>query len=240
MSRSMERRHLGGREIAASLHRAVEFREAIERADKQFFSPYAETDVRHHNLPHWGQCGAIVFITFRLADSMPATLLAQWRCEREAWLLAHPEPWDEPTAQEYAHVFQERMEKWLDAGHGRCVLARPDCNGAVAGALEHFHGERYTLHSYIVMPNHVHVLMELFSLSDLPKTLHSWKSFTAKKICRILGEEGAVWQRDYFDRIIRSDAHYQHCIEYIRKNERQAAAIAAGTAAPHTPSSPLL
>ena len=229
---NMESRHLGG--DIPSLHRAIEFREAIENPDKSFFSYIAETDVRRHNLPHLGQRGVIVFITFRLADSMPAELLSKWRDERETWLAAHPEPWDDVTAQEYAHEFQGRIEKWLDAGHGECVLSRSDCHRIVSDALEYFNGTRYVLHSYIVMPNHVHVLMQLPDRVELPRTLHSWKSFTAKKIGGIVGASGPIWQRDYFDRIVRSEEHYRHCLEYIRKNERQMwGGRAAKMAAPH-------
>ena len=231
----MESRHLGG--DISSLHRAIEFPEAIENPDKCFFSYIAETDVRRHNLPHLGQRGVIVFITFRLADSMPSELLSKWRGERETWLAAHPEPWDDATAQEYAREFQGRIEKWLDAGHGVCILARTDCNRIVSDALEYFNGKRYVLHSYIVMPNHVHVLMELPSRVELPRILHSWKSFIAKKICEVVGASGPVWQRDYFDRLVRSEEHYRHCLDYIRKNERQMwgrEGNAAKMAAPHT------
>ena len=230
---NMESRHLGG--DIPSLHRAIEFREAIEGTDKCFFSYIAETDVRRHNLPHLGQRGVIVFITFRLADSMPLELLSKWRDERETWLAAHPEPWDDVTAQEYAHEFQGRIEKWLDAGHGECVLSRNDCNHVVSEALEHFNGDRYDLHSYIIMPNHEHVLVKLTERGELTKIMHSWKSFTAKKICGIVGASGPVWQRDYFDRLIRSEEHYRHCLEYIRKNERQMwGGRAAKMAAPHS------
>ena len=241
---TMESRHLGG--DIPSLHRAIEFPDAIENPDKCFFSYIAETDVRRHNLPHLGQRGVIVFITFRLADSMPSELLSKWRGEREMWLAAHPEPWDDATAQEYAREFQGRIEKWLDAGHGVCILARSDCNRMVSDALEYFNGKRYVLHSYIVMPNHVHVLMELPSRVELPRILHSWKSFTAKEICAVVGCSGPVWQRDYFDRLVRSEDHYRHCLNYIRRNERQmwrregdaakmaAPHAAAKMAAPHT------
>jgi hypothetical protein len=50
------------------------------------------------HLPHWEQSGATYFVTFRLADSLPADVLAQWRDERAAWLKLHPQPWDWKTA----------------------------------------------------------------------------------------------------------------------------------------------
>ena len=208
--------------------RSIEFPEAIAEAEGKFFSRFAETSVSRHNLPHWGQVRSIVFVTFRLADSMPVSLLEQWRAEREQWLAAHPEPWDDATCQWYSQAFPMRMEYWLDAGHGDCILARDDCRVIVAEAIEYFNGTRYRLHAYVIMPNHVHVLMELDAYDDLPKILHSWKSFTAKAINRKLGGVGTVWQRDYFDRIVRSDAHYRHCLDYLKKNVEQANRIYFG------------
>ena len=124
--------------------------------------------------------------------------------------------------REYAQRFSNRMEKWLDAGYGECILSREDCRQIVAEAFEHFNGSRYALHSYIVMPNHVHVLVEFLAKEDMPKILHSWKSYTASAINRVLGRTGSVWQRDYFDRLVRNADHYGRCLAYIRKNESAA------------------
>ena len=214
----MESRRPGG---SSNLHVAVEFPSIIDQAPQRFFSQYSSVDVCRHNLPHLVQPGVVLFVTFRLADSMPKQLLRRWQEDRAAWLSLHPEPWDESTRDEYSNVFLGKVEEWLDAGHGDCALARSDCHSVVAGAIEHFNGERYQLHSYIVMPNHVHVLMELAAVESLPKVIHSWKSFTAKAICRATGKSGAVWQRDYFDRMIRGLGHYRHCLNYIRANEQQ-------------------
>ena len=81
---------------------------------------------------------------------------------------------------------------------------------------------RYRLHSFVVMPNHVHVLMELYDKTDLTKILHSWKSFTAKKINLALGKSGVVWQDEYYDNLMRSERHYAATVEYIRRNAKAA------------------
>jgi putative transposase len=62
--------------------------------------------------------------------------------------------------EEYHRQFLRRIEAWLDAGHGTCVLGRRDCAKEVATALEHFTGTRVTMFSFVVMPNHVHVLFD--------------------------------------------------------------------------------
>ena len=198
---------------------AKEFAEAIRLAPAHFASRFGEIASTKHNLHHWGQSRAIVFVTFRLADSLPSSLLARWTNEKNEWLATHPEPWSPDDMREYAQRFSYRMERWLDAGYGECILAREDCRQIVADAFEHFNGSRYVLHSYIVMPNHVHVLVELMEKDDLPKIVHSWKSYTASAINRILGRTGGVWLRDYFDRLVRNADHYRRCVAYVRKNE---------------------
>ena len=201
---------------------AKEFAEAIRLAHEHFSSRFGEIMATKHNLRHWGQSGVIVFITFRLADSLPSSVLTRWTNEKNEWLANHPEPWSPDDMREYAQRFSNQMEKWLDAGYGECILSREDCRQIVAEAFEHFNGSRYALHSYIVMPNHVHVLVELMAKEDMPKILHGWKSYTASAINRVLGRAGSVWQRDYFDRLVRNADHYGRCLAYIRKNESAA------------------
>ena len=201
---------------------AKEFAEAIRLAHEHFSSRFGEIMATKHNLRHWGQSGVILFVTFRLADSLPSSVLTRWTSEKNEWLSNHPEPWSPDDMREYAQRFPNRMEKWLDAGYGECILSREDCRQIVAEAFEHFNGSRYALHSYIVMPNHVHVLVELMTKEDMPKILHSWKSYTASAINRVLGRTGSVWQRDYFDRLVRNADHYRRCLAYIRKNESAA------------------
>ena len=105
------------------------------------------------------------FVTFRLADSMPREKLELWMAEREAWHRAHPEPHDEKAKREYPRLFPERFQKWLDAGHGECILARNEVKILVENALRHSAGLRYDLDEFCVMPNHVHVLQYFLRLA---------------------------------------------------------------------------
>ena len=75
------------------------------------------------------------------------------------------------------------------------------------------------------MPNHVHVLLEMARCEDLAKLVQGWKSYTAKRINEVVGREGQVWQKEYYDRLIRNTAHYTHTVAYIRKNARVAERI---------------
>ena len=87
--------------------------------------PRADIQITRRNLPHWQQDGATYFVTFRLADAIPASLLKQWKEEFENWKKFHPEPWDGQTKHEYQERFQDGREQWLDQGHGACLLERP-------------------------------------------------------------------------------------------------------------------
>jgi hypothetical protein len=124
----------------------------------RFFNPYAEIRHTANRLPHWQQQGAIYFVTFRLADAVPGHLRNQWESERVTWLRLHPEPWTTEIESEYHRRFSGAIERWLDAGHGSCVLRRSDCAKLIAETLRHFDGERLALISSIIMPNHVHAV----------------------------------------------------------------------------------
>ena len=89
-------------------------------------------------------------------------------------------------------------------------------------ALKHFDGERYHLHAWCVMPNHVHVLVTPLGRHTLSSIVHSWKSHTANRANKRLGRRGAVWMPEYFDRAVRDERHFIAAVEYIENNPVQA------------------
>ena len=127
-------------------------------AELRFFNPYADIRFTANRLPHWQQEGAVYFVTFRLADAVPHNLRTQWESQREAWLGVHPQPWDAKIEREYHERFSGAIERWLDAGHGSCILQQRKCAEIVAEALRYFDEERVAIISSVVMPNHVHVV----------------------------------------------------------------------------------
>ncbi len=173
------------------------------------------------NLPHWRQDGTTYFITFRTADSLPQEKLERWERERAEWMRAHPEPHTDTERRDYFERFPERFQRWLDQGHGACVLARLELKDVVEKALRHFDGERYELGEFVVMPNHVHALLTPIDGNELSAILHSWKSYTAKVINKRLGQSGTFWQKESFDHIVRSPASLDRFAEYIRDNPKK-------------------
>lgn len=184
-------------------------------------------------LPHLDEPGRFQIITFRLADSLPRTVLLELDAELAAFenaVLAGQKPalWETLRATRRRKLF----EKFLDRGCGACHLRDPRIGGIVENALLHFDGERYRLLAWCVMPNHVHVVIEMMPGFPLGKLVQSWKAFTAKEANRFLEHDGAFWQRDYFDRFIRDDAHFFRALEYIEQNPVKAGLVSEARAWP--------
>ena len=222
-SASLKRSGQGGADVSSASLRSGQ--DARAPLPTPFLDPYSDIDIHEHRLPHWQQGDVFYFVTYRLADALPAAKVAEWREEKESWLRYHPEPWDAKTQAEYHRRFSARIDKWLDAGYGSCLLRQPELAGVVADAFRHFDGERYDLDSFVVMPNHVHVLFRLRSGEVLEEVIHSWKSFTAKVINRAqergrLARTGQVWQEEYWDRLIRNERHLAAVRDYITRNPK--------------------
>jgi REP element-mobilizing transposase RayT len=114
----------------------------------------------------------------------------------------------------------------LDRSHGCSVLKQAACANVVIDALFHGHQERYHLQAWCVMPNHVHVLIFTNAKHELGAIVRLWKSYTAARINAALGRRGALWARDYFDRFIRDEKHFESNKRYIEMNP-----VAAGLCA---------
>lgn len=191
-------------------------------ADFTYFDPRADIDISRRNLPHWRQEGRTYFVTFRLHDSLPQEKLASLRKERDQWLSDNAEPWSPAQRRKYHELFSDRIQQWLDAGQGSCLLGESEPAQIVAGALKHFDAQRYDLIAWVVMPNHVHVLLTPRPGFDLGKILHSWKSFSAHEINKRTGRSGEVWQHETYDHIVRDPESLWHFAKYIVDNPRQA------------------
>ncbi len=182
----------------------------------QFFDDRQKISKTRHNLTHWQQDQTWIFVTWRLADSIPKSILLDWKRKEETFLKLHPKPWDNETAATYHRRFTMALETHLDQAHGSCLLT--DHHQIVADAFHHFDGIRYDLDTFVVMPNHVHLLFHPFKDHTLPNIIQSLKSFTARKINKSLNQSGTLWQPDYWDRLIRSQKHFDWTRKYIQQN----------------------
>jgi len=106
----------------------------------------------------------------------------------------------------------------LDKGDGAVWLKNSAVAEIVQNSLLFFDGQRYSLHAWVIMPNHVHVLFTPMDDWTLTKIIHSWKSFSAREANKILGRVGEFWQREYFDRAIRNEQGFNSAVAYIENN----------------------
>ncbi len=127
----------------------------------------------------------------------------------------------------YAVTFSTAQRKELSPQARQIVL---DC-------ARYWNEQRYQLYAATVMPDHVHLLFEpqikesdaggdptFFSLTEI---LHTLKSFTAHEINKLTGETGPVWEKESFDRLIRSESDLREKFEYITRNPWDAKLVGA-------------
>ena len=156
-------------------------------------------------LPHFDQDGFTQFITFRLADSVPKQVLEKWKAELENNEINDAD-------------LRRRVEYYLDQNYGKGWLRDPLIANLVQDALLRWDGERYRLISWVIMPNHGHVLLTPNPGCSVSSIMHSIKSFTAHDANKILERQGQFWAKEYFDRYIRDQRHFANTIAYIENN----------------------
>ncbi len=157
-------------------------------------------------LPHFD--GEVTqFVTFRLADSLPQSVLSQ---------IEHDIEMEKPA--DASRSLRIKVEEYLDSGIGECILGQPEVAAIVEETILNEHGKTCRVDAWSIMPNHAHILLKPnngVSLSTIVKTI---KSVSSHRINKLLGRSGSVWQPDYFDRYIRDADHYAKTLAYIENN----------------------
>lgn len=194
-----------------------------------FFDDHAELKITRRDRPHWNQEGKIQFVTWRLGDSLAQVKLQELKRDRLTWLENHGDidvrELGPALRKEYCRLFHERVQRWLDAGAGACVLRQPGPKQEVITALNYFDGARYHLGSFAVAGNHVHVLVVPMAGVDLSTITHTWKSYTAKSINKLLGRSGTLWKAESYDHIVRSEESLLKFENYIGAHIKQGAYV---------------
>jgi len=209
----------------------------------QTFDPNAEVAVNERNLPHWFQAGAAMFVTFRTADSIPKEVIIRWQRELEEWLSERNAPIELAESvvhrrlKNHAHLLDriagseqrefrklsERIfHRSLDTCQGAFLLKQPELAKIVAEAVLYYDGDKYDIDRFVVMPNHVHAIVQFRSGASLKTVSQSWMRYTARKIKSAIGEPGVFWQPEAFDHIIRSPEQFEYLQQYVFENPKKA------------------
>ena len=153
-------------------------------------------------LPHFDAPGVTQFITFQLHDSFP---------------VKRREEFERPVKADAHDEMRRKLEAWLDRGHGNCWLRRADVAKQVERILLHADGRDYRLQAWVVMPNHVHLVVDVWDV-PLVKLINGWKGKASREGNKLLCRGGAFWQEDYYDTLIRDAAHLKKAIRYTEQN----------------------
>ena len=106
---------------------------------------------------------------------------------------------------------------------GTCLLGIGAFAKTLVEALHYFNRQKYLLRAWVVMPNHVHILIH--READLGEIVTSWKTsvsrFASTREAELLFGAplpNPLWQREYFDRLIRDEEHFIKVKNYIHQN----------------------
>jgi putative transposase len=202
-------------------------------SDLQFFDPCQDYTVAWRKLPHWAQVGTVCFITWRVSDSLPQDVQQRISHERQRLLrdqgINPAGDWKAALAKlsdtDRGRVQWALFRIWdgcLDQGLGACLLQDAELSTLVGNSLLHFDGDRYILTDYVVMPNHLHLMVAFRDEAALLKQCTSWKRYTAREINGRLHQSGEFWQVDQFDHLVRSPEQFEHYRRYIADNPKHA------------------
>ena len=191
-----------------------------EEDRKRFLEKDKEIKRKSHHLDHWDQQGKFQAVTFHMADSIPRKVREDLEEISKQFLLSHPKPWDEIVKKKYRNLIPKRIELLLDNGYGSCVLKSPEIRKIVDDAILHYAEKEYYLHQYIVMPNHVHMLISMNEGYDIDKTLENLRHYTSRLINSRLNQKGPFWYGEPYKRLIRNEDHFKACISYIKSNPK--------------------
>jgi REP element-mobilizing transposase RayT len=206
-------------------------------------------------LPHWEKPGAIYFVTFRVAGSLPRSLLQQ--ADAEIRSIQQRLQQQGRPASEFERERQAILERYLDEDRTNPILSNPPLAALVRDALLFHAGQKYDLLAWCIMPNHVHLLLKPLpkgtppsrrlesgedtagtvailpaAFHSLAEILHSLKSYTAHQAGKLGLVSGSLWEREYFDRWTRNDEAVEYYRQYIRNNPLKAGLVPTPTEYP--------
>jgi type I restriction enzyme R subunit len=162
----------------------------------------AFTPIVQRSRPHWKHVGTTHFVTLQLADAVPAAAKAR---------LADPR---------YRNTYETFLliEHHLDTCRGACLFRNPANAEVVISAMRHFDGQRYHLGGFVIMPNHVHAILQPLRPQTTTAIVEDWKTYTAHILRLKLHLAGRLWHSETFERLICEEAELQRYHHYMKAN----------------------
>jgi putative DNA methylase len=157
-------------------------------------------------LPHFDAPGVTQFLTFQLHDSFPIA-----RCAEVEFI----------SKESNDSARRRRLETLLDRGHGKCWLRQKELAQLTESVLRDGNGHDYELLAWVIMPNHVHVVVNIWQV-PVYKLINIWKGKSSREANQHLGRNGSFWQQDYYDTLVRDEAHLKRAIRYTEQNPAKA------------------
>ena len=170
-------------------------------------------------LPHYDAAGLTQFITIRLADSVPRHVHSSLEVELQALEASGA------AEREIGQQRRRRIEFLLDAGYGSCILAQAEVADIIIQAIGNLSVNGHEVIRWVVMPNHIHMLVRVRSGVSLASMLRFFKGRTARLANKVLNRSGQVWFPEFFDRYIRDVQHRDRVIRYIDENPVKAGLV---------------
>ena len=83
----------------------------------------------------------------------------------------------------------------------------------------------FKLHAFVIMPNHIHLLITPFEKGDISKIMHNFKSHTSQVINEVLDRNKRLWQEGFYEHAIRDEFDFKRKVNYIHKNPLMAGIV---------------
>ena len=175
-------------------------------------------------LPHIQPFDATIFVTFRLANSLPKQIIIQLledREQREKLInteknIKRRKALLEEERRRYFGHFDEYLDRVEESPHW---LSEPEVANIIAEAIKYQDGKQYILNAFCVLPNHVHIMIDVKrSSGPLNRILQKLKSYTAIQANKILHRNGAFWHHESYDHVVRDGSEFERIVWYILQN----------------------
>ena len=164
------------------------------------------------NLPHLYFDGGQYFITYNLYNAVHKSKLND--------IISNN---DKADFIKFRRLF-EHYDKILDGGNfGKNYLHQSEIADVCKKTIHFLDGKEYKLICYCIMPNHVHLVIELLpNNKGLSKIMQAIKGISSKESNKLLCRAGRFWQVESYDRCIRDEIELYFIIRYVLLNPVQA------------------